>query len=228
MKVLGIETATTVCAAAIVSDGTVLHEVSVDQKYVHAERLMGMVGDVLARSQSTLAGVHGIAVSIGPGSFTGLRIGLSVAKGLAYASDRLLIGVPTLEALAHRVIDARTMDFDGLILSALESRRDEVYCQLFRVAGPTLEPVWDERDLTFATLVYELGERSVTITGDACRKLRDMLPASPRHRYVEPGVAICSAASIALIGERLFGEGKADDAATLEPRYIKEFFSHTT
>jgi tRNA threonylcarbamoyladenosine biosynthesis protein TsaB len=230
VKILGIETATMVCAAAVVSQGGVVHEMSLDRRNVHAEKLMTMIDAVLVQSQCTLADLDGIAVSIGPGSFTGLRIGLSVAKGLVYVSAKPLIAVPTLEALARKAIDAGAVGPTGFLLPALEARRDEIYCQLFRVDGKTIEPVWAERDMSVSSLAKEIGNCAVTVTGDACPKLSSMLPHSQlsMFRFTDTEVSKCSAGSVARIGERRLNQGKSDDPVTLEPRYIKEFFSKAT
>ena len=101
MTLLGIETATAVCGVALVRDGEVLAEKAVEERYAHAEKLFGFLDDVLESSGVPLRELHGIAVSIGPGSFTGLRIGLSVAKGLHVATGIPVIPVPTMEALAR-------------------------------------------------------------------------------------------------------------------------------
>ena len=100
MIVLGIETATAVCAVALVDDDVVRAERRYEIPQAHSEKLMECVDDCLKSAGLALSSIDGIAISIGPGSFTGLRIGLSVAKGLAFATDKPVVGVPTLEALA--------------------------------------------------------------------------------------------------------------------------------
>ena len=229
MNVLGIETATTVCASAVVVDGSVAAEAMLDRRNVHAEKLLTLVDEVLRRSGKKLQTLDGIAVSIGPGSFTGLRIGLSVAKGLAYAVGRALIAVPTLEALVSRIeLDGTPVTTD-LVVPMLDARRDEVYCQFFVRRGEKLLPEGDARDLTLSEMVTQAGRRTVTVIGDAHQKLASFLEHlsaqdRQRFRFIEGLASQCSAVPVALIGERLLKEGRRDAAATLEPRYIKEFF----
>ncbi len=228
--VLGIETATVVCAAAVVSDGTVRSEAWRGEARVHAEKLMGLIASVLRESGIGPADLAGVAVSIGPGSFTGLRIGLSVAKGLVYGAGCRLVAVPTLEALAQRAVDEGAAKMGTLIVPVLDARRDEVYCQLFHAdAGRTI-PEGDARDWTLAALVREIGTREVLVTGDAADKLKRFLQERPEqreYRFAPPSTAQCSAVQVAMIGERLLARGATEDPALLEPRYIKEFFLKT-
>jgi tRNA threonylcarbamoyladenosine biosynthesis protein TsaB len=223
MRVLGIETATSVCGAAVWENGSLAALEEVDAMRVHAERLLPLIDAALRTAGRTPASLDAIAVSIGPGSFTGLRIGLSVAKGLVLATGVSLVAVPTLEALASRSSRARRAD--GLVLAVLDARRDEVYCQLFEASGGSVTPVWEPRDLAVDRLVEELGDRRVLITGDGRSKLMARAAgAAVRLEEADAGSASCSAADVARLGEALAVAGVTEDPALLEPRYIKEFF----
>ncbi|MBM2845105.1 MAG: tRNA ((37)-N6)-threonylcarbamoyltransferase complex dimerization subunit type 1 TsaB [Bacteroidetes bacterium] len=227
MTVLGIETATTVCAAAIGRNGNIVAEATLEEKYVHAEKLLTLIQDVLRRTEVTVSALDGIAVSIGPGSFTGLRIGLSVAKGLAYATGVPLVAVPTLEALAQRALDGRAVGENEWLLAALDARRDEVYSQLFSVADSRLIPLRDVQNMTVEALGDEIGDRPVVVTGDAAKKLGRLLAQRTMMRLISHDLARCSAASVVQVGTKLLASGTKEDPVTLEPRYIKEFFFHT-
>ncbi len=223
MTVLGIETATSVCGAAVMEDGVLLALEEINEGRVHAERLLPFIDSALRASGRTTASLHAIAVSIGPGSFTGLRIGLSIAKGLVLATGVPLVAVPTLEALASRT--ARARKTDGLVLAAIDARRDEVYCQLFEASGEELRPLWEPRDLAVDRLVEELGGRRVLVTGDGRAKVMARAAGGPvRCDEADAGAALCSAAEVARLGEERARAGKTEDPALLEPRYIKEFF----
>lgn len=222
MKILAIETATIVCGAAVVMDGALVSEEQIQQKNVHAESIMGLIDTALKHSRVALDELDAVAISIGPGSFTGLRIGLSVAKGLCFALGMPLVAVPTLQALAQRAVDA-DVDVSPFVLSALDARRDEVYCQLFAVNGKSMQPVWEERDLSLTRLFEEIGERPVTITGDANTKLQ-LKSHSGAYKFVSDKFSTCSAASVGLIGARMAMQGEFVDARTIEPKYIKNFY----
>jgi tRNA threonylcarbamoyladenosine biosynthesis protein TsaB len=225
--VLGIETATSVCAAAVVHDGRVTAEGSFNERNVHAEKLLPLVDSILHEARMAMKDLDGIAVSIGPGSFTGLRIGLSVAKGLAYASSKPIVAVPTLQALAYRVVEAGGVGSSGFLLAALDARRDEVYCQLSTVEGRNISPLWDPRDMTVSALLHEIGDRAAMLTGDGSAKILSSADGDAQGNqlsFVGDDLSQCSAGSVALIGESLLAQQRTDDLATLEPRYIKDFF----
>ena len=233
MTVLGIETATSVCGAAVVSGGTVQAAHAVEGSHIHAERLMAIIDRSLVQAGVVLRDLDAIAVSIGPGSFTGLRIGLSAAKGLALAAGKPVVPVPTLEAIARQAVRAGAADPPRRILPVLDARRDEVYCQIFETAGASVRALDEERDMTVAGLVDTLGDRPVLVTGEAAHRVE----AELRRRggrvgagvaFAPPDAARCEAAVVALIGEELAARGAAADLNDLEPRYIKEFFLRPT
>ena len=224
MRLLAIETATTVCAAAVVSDGKILSEISLNEKYIHAEKLMTQVDGVLERSGCSLDQLEGIAISIGPGSFTGLRIGLSVAKGLSFAAGKKLIAVPTLHALAQRVVDGGVA-LEGFVLAVLDARREEVYREFFRVIDGRAVSFAGPLDVSITSLSGDAPEGNIWITGDASAKVQSVLgTGSPRWNLVPEHLACCSAGAVGLLGEALMAKGRIADPATLEPLYIKEFF----
>jgi len=125
--ILNIETATTNCSVSISKNGkTVVLKEDNDKSYSHAERLHVYIDEALKEAGIKSADLSAIAISKGPGSYTGLRIGVSAAKGLCFALDKPLIAVPTLEALAHQV----ELE-DGIVISMLDARRMEVYSAIY-------------------------------------------------------------------------------------------------
>lgn len=211
MTILGIETATTVCGAAVASKGRILAEESLDERFVHAERLMNLIDRALNPVHG-LAGVEGIAVSIGPGSFTGLRIGVSVAKGLAFARSLRIVPVPTLLSLIER---ARPQSADGRrIVAMLQARRGEFYVQA--------DGEESSRVLSLDQIPRQFPIEQTTFTGEttALAAVRSGVPPM----IVKGTATKCSAATIALMGERLFSAGFAVDAESLEPEYTLDFF----
>ena len=232
MTVLGIETATDACAAAVVRDGEVLDESFLQEPHIHAEMLMSQIDQVLGPLEKGIHEVDGIAVSIGPGSFTGLRIGLSVAKGLAWSTEKKLVAVPTLRALARKAVDEGCFGLPVFVLPVLDARRDEVYCQLFQADDRGLVPLWAERVMTLDLLCNTLGELDVVVTGEAALKLcgysEQRTNAVAHLRCPSREIARCSAAIIALEGEAELRRGNHIEPATVEPLYVKEFQTNLT
>jgi len=126
LRILALDTATRTCSVALVRDGEVLAERTERGAANHAATLPQLVADVLDEAGERLAAGDAVAVAIGPGSFTGLRIGLSFAKGLAFASGLRIVGVPTLDALA-----LAAPPWDGVLCAALDARKQEIYAALY-------------------------------------------------------------------------------------------------
>jgi len=228
MRILGIETATVVCGVAVVENGNVLSESFLIERNMHAEMLMDQVDRVIRGSGVGLADMDGIAVSIGPGSFTGLRIGLSSAKGLAWGVDKPIVPIATLRALAVRGIEGCGIPLPALVLPILNARQGEVYCQLFEVDEEgNISELWGPKAMSVQDLFREVGEREVILTGEGAGAIRSEMehrkPPAPRLSFLTGDLARCSAASIALEGERRLRENCPVDIASLEPLYIAEF-----
>lgn len=223
MTVLGIETATSVCGVALVRNGVPAAAREEVQRNIHAERLLPLIAAVLDEAGCTPAGLSGIAVSIGPGSFTGLRIGLSAAKGLAWAHGLPVVGVSTLHALALR---AASVVSGGWILPVLEARREEVYCQLHELRDGTAVPAEDVRDERTGDLPGLLRMRPLTVTGEGADDLAAVWPEGERAgvTFLPDPHRRCDARMVAREGAAALAAGRSDDLSTLEPRYVKDFF----
>ena len=230
MKILAIETATAVCATAIVEEGKVLCEISREEERGHSEQLVGFIEKLSSESGIVLGEIGGIAVSIGPGSFTGLRIGLSVAKGLALALGKPLTAVSTLEALAHNCLVHGIGRGDEVVVPLLDARRDELFAAMYRREGsgfactiaPTATRFEELRNLLAA-------EQKIIFVGNGTEKYQNYLSTvgdAPRYTIPPRDRRICSAISVGLCGEEQFVRGNRADIASLEPVYLKEF--HTT
>ena len=223
MTLLALETATDTCGAALLQDEQVVAEAHLHRPRVHAERLTPLVEDVLAHADVTAADLDAVAVSMGPGSYTGLRIGVSTAKGWALATDADLVGVPTLEAYAARV---RPMAAPGDVLCPLiDARRDEVYAAAYRVTADDLAVQAETKALTVDALSEWIGavEGRLWLMGDGAAKSRDALASvGTAQTVLSPDVVAPSAAWVARRGQtRLHAHGP-DDRSTFEPLYVKE------
>jgi tRNA threonylcarbamoyladenosine biosynthesis protein TsaB len=180
MIILGIDTATATASAAMVENGRLVAEEVGDDlpasrngaavhRSNHAEILLPLIDKLLDRAGVRLSDVSAFAVAIGPGSFTGLRIGLSTVKGLAYGSEAPVVGISTLAAVAARVNDS-----EGLICPFLDARKKEVYAALFCRKGEALERVSDDVVSAPPAVVESARQR---MNGGRCLFIGDAVPA---------------------------------------------------
>ncbi len=225
--ILAIETATAVCGAALLEGEHLIDEEQIEQPQAHAEQLAPMIARLLSRHG---ADIHAIAVSIGPGSFTGLRIGLSAAKGFAYAWEKPLIAVPTLEALAQRGLDRTTPAQGDLLLPMIAAKRGEVYAALYS-AGAEPEERLEARALALESVAGMIPARSrVVLLGDGVDGYLPFTSGGEESKGIEYIVPareqrLCSAAAVGRAGWRRLRRSEYADLAAVEPLYLREFFT---
>jgi tRNA threonylcarbamoyladenosine biosynthesis protein TsaB len=231
MKTLGIETASDICSVALLEDGLLVAERSMAGRQIHSEHLLPMIDLLLSENGQTAADLDLIAVSIGPGSFTGLRIGLSTAKGLAYAASKPVAAVSTLEALAFNVVRAALNADASAVLAILDSRRGECFAGCYTLRAADLETVIRAGSYTYEELAAHIAEArsncsGCCVTGPGAQKFLQSSAAADIQRKLLPDAErACSAVAIAILGERHFKSGEVVDVAELEPNYMKDFFT---
>lgn len=213
-----IETSAKICSAALAVDGKVVFSKKNDERMAHARLLPGFVDEVLKNLGG--AKIDAVAVSSGPGSYTGLRIGVATAKGLAFGYDAPLIAVPTLELLAYTVKSSVEVEKDALICPMIDARRMEVYSQLFdadvKKAGETQAEIITEDSykelLQTGKKVYFAGDGSAKCSGVITSENAVFVDS------IEP-----DAANMAELAERRLRNGEFVDVAYFEPFYLKDF-----
>lgn len=223
MNLLAIETATETCGAAVMIDGDIAADVHLHRPRVHAKRLTPLIEAVLETADVRRDELDVIAVSMGPGSYTGLRIGVSTAKGWALSVDAHLVGVPTLEAYAARI---QPMVPPGDVICALlDARRDEVYAGAFRRTEAGLVVHADTTALSVGEVAEWVGrvDGRLWILGDGGEKSRQALASVGKARTVlSPDAVSPSATWVARRGRDRLGTQGPDDPASFEPLYAKE------
>ncbi len=177
MHILGFDSATSACSAALWQDGHITARRFETMAKGHSEHLMGMIGEVMKDAGADYPDLDLIAVTTGPGGFTGIRIGLAAARGLAFAADLPCLGVTTLDAIAHGVEE--TEREGGAVLVAIESKRADIYAQVF---GPRLEPLGEARAVLpedLAEMLATKPEKSgrVLVAGDGAERAIEGLKA---------------------------------------------------
>ncbi|MBS4027988.1 MAG: tRNA (adenosine(37)-N6)-threonylcarbamoyltransferase complex dimerization subunit type 1 TsaB [Ignavibacteriales bacterium] len=230
MTVLGIETTTDVCGVALNRNGVQLDSIVKNEKHIHAAQLVPMIENLLSRNQLKVFELDGIAVSIGPGSFTGLRIGLSVAKGLAYSSHLPLAAVSTLQSLAYPVWKTIPAT-ESIILSVTEIQRDEFAYALFRAIDFIENHVPDFHLITknekeTVEKIFENPLHHFLLCGFQAEKFYSMFCSENRNvSFAGKEFNACSATSIASLGERYLERNVIADVSSLEPVYGKNFIA---
>tara|TARA_R110002051_G_scaffold324040_2_gene419771 strand:- start:2116 stop:2790 length:675 start_codon:yes stop_codon:yes gene_type:complete len=214
--ILNLETATTNCSVSLAKDGKVISIKENDSaNYSHAEQLHNYIKEVLKEASFSLQDIDAVAVSKGPGSYTGLRIGVSAAKGLCYSLDVPLISVPTLESMAHQLIVPQ----DHLIIPVLDARRMEVYSAVY-------DRDWKEIRITEAEIITEesfkeyLESHTIHIMGSGAEKCRDILNHS---NVVLDTTVVPSAREMAELSQKKFEANDFENVAYFEPYYLKDF-----
>ncbi|WP_115462630.1 tRNA (adenosine(37)-N6)-threonylcarbamoyltransferase complex dimerization subunit type 1 TsaB [Winogradskyella aurantiaca] len=217
--ILNIETSTTNCSVSLAKGGEVLFlKETAEEGYSHGEKLHGFIKDVFNETNVEPNSLDAIAVSKGPGSYTGLRIGVSAAKGLCYALDKPLIATETLEALARQIAIK-----DGKIISMLDARRMEVYAAVF---GANYELERDVKAEILEPNIYDAyieGGSEIVFIGNSVQKTKAVLVDHKTGvRYVE---ALPSAKEMAQISEMKYKKSDVEDVAYFEPYYLKDFIA---
>lgn len=219
--ILQIETATTACSVALTLNGETLAVKELNQRNVHAEVITVFIEEIFAAAGKTYRDADAIAVSSGPGSYTGLRIGVSTAKGLCYAMDKPLIAVETLQAMADGMA-AKLNGEDLLLCPMIDARRMEVYTAVFDGKGnrikPTSAEIIDEN--SFADI---LKDHKVLFFGDGAAKCQEVLGKSENALF-DTGF-INSATYLTHGAIQAFNKQQFEDVAYFEPFYLKDFIA---
>ncbi|XCF06715.1 tRNA (adenosine(37)-N6)-threonylcarbamoyltransferase complex dimerization subunit type 1 TsaB [Tamlana crocina] len=213
--ILNIETATTNCSVSLSKNGeTIVLKEDNDKGYSHAERLHVYIDQVLKEAKIAPKDLSAIAISKGPGSYTGLRIGVSAAKGLCFALNKPLISVPTLEALAHKVKAE-----EGIIVPMLDARRLEVYSAIFSNAHDRIRET-QAQILDENAFAEELNNGKVYFVGNGVEKTKNLI-THENAIFVEGELP--SANEMSHLAYEKFKQNDTEDVAYFEPFYLKDF-----
>ena len=219
MPILAIDTATLVSSVALATVDNLLAEITLQTKKTHSELLMPHIAKLMNMAQVAKSDLKGVAVSIGPGSFTGLRIGLSTAKTLAYALHIPVVGVPTLAAMAYGC------PVPGVILAPmLDAQKGNVYQALFEWHQGELKEIQPAivTEVTAALESLSQQERPVIVMGESAVMYRDKIEQIGKNLILAaPHVVIQRASSVAGLGYKLIKQGVRHDVMGLEPLYIR-------
>ncbi len=227
MKILALDSSGLVASVALAEDDNLIAEYTVQYKKTHSQTLLPMLEEIGRMVELDLATVDAIAVAAGPGSFTGLRIGSATAKGLAFALEKPVVPVPTVDALAFQMYSAR-----DLVCPIMDARRSQVYTGIYEfISGRDGRFAYDMRvvreqcAVSFDEIAEDLNglDRSVVFLGDGVPVFQERMEqrmhvpytTAPLHRARQ------SAAAVAALGVRYYAEGRAVDGAAFAPEYLR-------
>lgn len=215
MIVLGIDTSTNTGGAALVTEDALIGEYVLNVETNHSDRLLPVVQRVLADAQIEIKDVAGIAVVSGPGSFTGLRIGVAIAKGLAYALKKPLIGVTAFEALAWQ-----HSQFAGVVCPIIDARRNQVFTQAFQNQQAITEPINCDID----QLIAWTGQQThpILFTGDGVHLFKEQLSQVESAVFPQRETILLRPSSVASFGLNQLAKGISDHPFELVPFYMRK------
>lgn len=231
MRILGLDTATAVSSVALLEDGIVSAEVvfpphspnreTVTAKSKHSETVLPLILSVLESTHRRLSDIDAIAVSIGPGSFTGLRIGLALVKGMAYECNLPVVGVSSLEAQAARVVE-----LSGMICPLLDARKQEVYGALFERRDGKLVRCLADQAIEVSELSGVFGAipdtAAITFVGDGAARYREQILElfDERAQIVGESCGGSTAGAVARLALARLAEAPGSDLGQLVPLYL--------
>ena len=215
--VLNIETATTNCSVSLSKDGeTLVLNEDKSLSYSHAETLHVFINEVFNQANLSPDSIDAVAVSKGPGSYTGLRIGVSSAKGMCYALDKPLLAISTLESLAHQVKIK-----SGIIIPMLDARRLEVYSAIFDSHYNQIREIKAEV-LDKSSFKNYLDQGEVYFIGSGVEKTKELIK-HPNARFILNRLP--SASEMSALSELKYQKSDTEDVAYFEPYYLKDFIA---
>lgn len=223
MKILALDTSGPNCSVAILEDSKLLGDFTINNGVTHSQNLVPMIEQLQKFANVELSEIDAFACSIGPGSFTGLRIGLATVKGFALSLQKKVIAVPTLLALAHQV-----SYFDGVICSILDARNDNVYAGLYQKQNGRLTLMGDYISDSITTLISVINaqpiETPILFVGDGCIPYRERLVnALPKTLlFAESYLNAPTAHSVARTAMEMASFDEYSDYHALAPLYLKK------
>lgn len=220
MKILALDSSGLVASVAVTEDDNLLGEYTINYKKTHSQTLLPMLDEVAKMIELDLKTVDAIAVSAGPGSFTGLRIGSATAKGLALALDKKIVSVPTVDALAYNIWNCT-----DVICPLMDARRQQTYTGLYTFEDGRMQTLLPQCVVQIEEIINKVNDmgKPVVFLGDGVPVFADFIAQHCKAPY-QYAPAHCNkqrAASVAALGAILYGEGKAEPAAEHKPDYLR-------
>lgn len=216
--ILLLETATSSCSVALSENGKIIAVKEANERNIHASHITLFIEELMINTGKKYSDLKAVAVSKGPGSYTGLRIGVSTAKGLCYALDIPLLGIDTLEAMASGLLSKTDIQDPDLLIPMIDARRMEVYTGIFQKDLKIIEPV--SAKIVDASSFDQFEGRNLVLFGDGAGKFKELFSGQNNIRFID---FINSAEDLNFLAWRKFSNGETENVAYFEPFYLKDF-----
>ncbi len=220
MLVLSVDSSYSTATCALIKDDKILAEINLNDKKQHSVILMRLIDSILKEYEIDINDIDAFIISRGPGSFTGLRIGMATLKGLAFASKKPLISVSTLDALAYNSIS-----FQGIICPIMDALRDNIYTCLYKNENNNLTPLIKEQCLNINELVTILKEQTLPIifVGDGVAKHKEFLQENIPNSFFAPNHSnFPKASSVGELGIKKINDGVIENIDSINPIYLRK------
>ncbi len=219
MTILAIDSSAKAASVCVANEEKIIGEFFINTSLTHSQTLMPMTEQLLKNTEMTIDDVDAIAVNAGPGSFTGVRIGVAAAKGLAFPKNLPCVSVSTLESMAYNLLGTNCV-----VCAVMDARCSQVYNAMFRIKGETVERLTDDRALSLSDLLLEFKQTDerILIVGDGAEITYDFLKNEASNAVLAPkNRRTQTASSVALAAFQKLFEGKTQTAAELMPIYLR-------
>ena len=216
--ILLLETATSSCSVALSENGKIIAVREANERNIHASHITLFIEELMINTGKKYSDLTAVAVSKGPGSYTGLRIGVSTAKGLCYALDIPLLGIDTLEAMASGLLSKMEIQQSDLLIPMIDARRMEVYTGIFQKDLKVIEPV--NAKIVDASSFDQFSDRNLILFGDGAGKFMELFSCQNNIRFID---FTNSAEDLNFLAFRKFNDNETENTAYFEPFYLKDF-----
>ncbi len=221
MKILAIDSSSLVASVAVVEDDIMIAEYTINHKKTHSQTLLPMIDEISKMAEIDLSDVDAIAVSGGPGSFTGLRIGSATAKGLGLVWQKPLVHVPTVDAMAYNLFAT-----DKLICPMMDARRSQTYTGIYEFLDGGFNIVMEQCAISVDELIDKINElgREVIFLGDGVPVFRDVIKdkVTVKYSFAPAHNNRQRAGAVAVLGSEYYRQGKYETAMEHGPNYLRQ------
>ena len=220
MRILAIDSSSMVATVAVTTDGVLNAEYTINHKKTHSQTLLPMIDEICKTIELEMESIDAIAISGGPGSYTGLRIGSATAKGFGLALNKPIINVPTMDALAYNMFSSQY-----IVCPIMDARRGQVYTGIYRFDGTEMVTIKEQSIIMIDELIYELDKigMPVMFLGDGVDTQKETIETkmSSEHYYAPASMNRHKASALASLAEIYFQDGKYENAGNHKPEYLR-------